>query len=158
MFDLILFSSDKKIDSYAQDFYNVKNLPKNFFASSSDLQKARTIVKKVKFFHYQLYEPEQGLIKLMREHECTLVVALNDFFSISYHEMTKRLSRARVLIRIANNAKVSVRIFSLARNLNEIRDEYEMYWIGKMLGIDDNQIENAKAQKYEDIVKGNSRD
>ncbi len=158
MFDLVLFSLDKKIDSYAQDFYNVKSLPKNFFASSSDLQKARTIVKKVKFFHYQLYEPEQGLIKLMKEHECTLVVALSDFFSISNHEMTKRLLRARVLIRIANNTGVRVRIFSLARNLNEIRDEYEMYLVSKMLGIDDNQIENAKEQNYEDIVKNDSKD
>ena len=153
MFDLTLFQINEKPTGYSQNFFSVKSLPKNFFASSSDLLKARTLVKRVKYFHYQIYEPQQGLIKLMKEHNCTLVVALSDFFAISYSEMAKRLKRVRVLVKIANNAKVRVRVFSLARNYNEIRDEYEIYWISKLLGMKDSQIENFRLEEYEQAIK-----
>lgn len=129
-----------KIANYDLQFLEVNSLPQNVFASSSDLQKARSIVKKVKYFHYQLYSAEQGFMKLMKEHDCALVIGLSDFFGVPAYEMVRRLIAARVLVNIAKNVGVRIRIFSLARNINEIRDENEIFWIGKILGIEESSL------------------
>ena len=144
MFDFILFKPIGKIANYDLEFLEVGTLPKDVFASCSDLQKGRSIVKKVKYLHYQLYTPEQGFLKLMAQNNCCLVVGLSDFFGIPPHEVVRRLISARILVRIAKKVGVSVRIFSLARNKNEIRDSNEIFWIGKFLGLDEAQLREGR--------------
>ncbi|MFH0927751.1 MAG: hypothetical protein V1822_04185 [Candidatus Micrarchaeota archaeon] len=140
MFDFILFRPVLRPAGYGIEYFSAEALPKDVFASSADLEKARAIVKKAKYFHFQIYSAEQGFVKLMKEHGCTLVVALSDFFGVEPREAARRLGAARVLVRIAQKEGVRVRIFSLARNGNELRDEYEIFWIGKLLGISDDEL------------------
>ena len=141
MFDLIRFElmDNEKTDVY---YYQVNKLPKNYFESSSDVVRARAIVKRVKYFHFQNYTAEQGLITKMKENDCTLVVALDDFFSISNEQIVRRLSRARNLVYIARKNRVDVKIFSLAKDKFGLRDAHEILYIGKLLGMEPEYVES----------------
>lgn len=146
MFDIVNFKPKEEEYRGIELIYN-RELEKGIFVSTNDSQKARGFVKRVRYFHYSDYEADQGLVQMMKENGCTLVVALADFFGVGYEQKARRLSRAKNLIKIANKTGVQVRIFSLARDEYELRDGFEIFWIGKLLGVKQGQIKAYEEER-----------
>ncbi|MFH1306551.1 MAG: hypothetical protein ABIH83_02760 [Candidatus Micrarchaeota archaeon] len=146
MWDFVKFSPEKKMLD-GMEFIDVNKLPKNAFASESDAGKARGIIKRAKYFHFQNYEAEEGLVRQMKEHGCVLVIGVSDFFGVDEGEMARRVRRAGKLVEIANKYGVEIRICTLARGEMELRDEYELYWIGKLLGMEEEKLRRMRGKR-----------
>lgn len=139
MWDLVKFKYMGN-DSGGLELAEISKLPKDFFAQSADVQKARGIVKKAKYFYFEGYGAEEGLVKQMKENDCALVVAISDFFAVLPKEAAKRMAMAANLVKIAKHYGVKVRVCTLAKDEMEMRDIYEIYWIGRELGLSEEQM------------------
>ncbi|PIT84694.1 hypothetical protein COU37_02095 [Candidatus Micrarchaeota archaeon CG10_big_fil_rev_8_21_14_0_10_45_29] len=150
MFDIVKFAP-KEREYEGIELLEAGKLPQNIIASTPDVVKARGLVRKVKYLHFENYDFEQGLLKIMKERNCILAICLSDFFSLNGMQMVGRMRKAANLARAAQKSGVRVRIFTYAKDETQLRDEYEIYFIGKLLGIGEPMLKAAKEEKMREI-------
>jgi len=146
MFDIVKFSP-KEGECGGIELHEAGKLPQNVFVSTPDVVKARGLAKKTRYLHFENYDFEQGLLKIMKENNCALAICLSDFFSLSGMQMAGRMRKAANLARAAIKSGVRVRIFTYAKDEAQLRDEYEIYFIGKLLGIGGQMLKAAEEEK-----------
>ncbi|VVB56539.1 Uncharacterised protein [uncultured archaeon] len=134
-FDLVRFSPDASWEDAAARLTDVRTLPPSVFSSVPDVERARVMMKRAKFIHMPIWQPDVGLARLFKEHGAVMVIGLADLLLLPPLEMGKRLSRTAHMAQMVRHFGGSVRLASMARNENELRNPLELACVGERLGL-----------------------
>ena len=116
-------------------FIDARKLPPSIFASVNDVEKARSLLKRTKYLHMSVWWVDAGLARRMADEDCTMVIGISDFLDGAVHERAKRLARARKMAELVLHFGGRVRVASLARREEEMRNALELLCFADEMGI-----------------------
>jgi RNase P/RNase MRP subunit p30 len=152
MIDIIQFKPIEEQKEKNLERVYIASLPKNFFGSFLDITKAKQEAKKYRLIHLQTYQIDQALLKKIKENKNILVIALTDFFIEDKIELTKRLIRLKFLLKIVKKYNIDVRFYTLAKSPYQLKNKYELLFIAKYFGFDNNYLKKIYLETFKQLV------
>ncbi|MDE1798506.1 MAG: hypothetical protein KGH63_03810 [Candidatus Micrarchaeota archaeon] len=142
MWDLVRFSPALQpgAENEQARYIDVRSAGANFFSSAASLEQGRSAAKRAQYLHFPSYEADIGLVRALKENECTLLIAVSDFLDGGQTQVAQKLGRARQLVFLALHFDCGVRVVTLAREEMELRSEHELMAIGLLLGFSEQQM------------------
>ncbi len=151
MNDMVRFEVKEKesgLTRRALTLVDARKVPPSIFASVNDVEKARSMLKRARFLHMPIWWVDVGLARRMADENCTMVIGLSDFLDGPIHERAKRLARARKMAELVLHFGGRVRVASLARREEEMRNELELLCASELMGM---SLKQAKMELEREV-------